>query len=121
MDTSSGDLVIANRLTDARHWKGIIDEVRISNIARSTCWIQTEFNNQKYPNKAQYPTNGFITVNPEVSLNSAPSAPTTPYSDNIRDDHGRHHRGQPLARHHLRRLRPSGCHHLSLAHHLLGR
>jgi hypothetical protein len=89
LNTSSQDLVIANRVTDARHWKGIIDEVRISNTGRSTCWIQTEFNNQKYPNKAQYPTNGFITVDPEVSLNSAPSAPTTLYSDNDTAQSGR--------------------------------
>ncbi|NIS80733.1 MAG: hypothetical protein GTO14_11115, partial [Anaerolineales bacterium] len=61
---------------------GQIDEVRISNVHRSDCWIETEFNNQKWPNKAQYPTNGFITVDSEVSLNSAPSAPTTPYSNN---------------------------------------
>jgi hypothetical protein len=27
-------------------WEGEIDEVRISNVARSACWIQTQYNNQ---------------------------------------------------------------------------
>jgi hypothetical protein len=30
-------------------WKGIVDEVRISNIARNECWIQTSYNNQNSP------------------------------------------------------------------------
>ncbi|NIS83177.1 MAG: hypothetical protein GTO14_23915, partial [Anaerolineales bacterium] len=76
------DFAFGARAAGTRPWKGNLDEVRISNFVRSACWIQTEFNNQKYPNKAQYPTNGFITVDPEVSLNSAPSAPTEPYSNN---------------------------------------
>jgi hypothetical protein len=31
------------------YWKGVIDEVRISNIARSADWIKTEYNNQYSP------------------------------------------------------------------------
>jgi len=30
-------------------WEGQIDEVRISSVARDTCWIQTQFNNQNSP------------------------------------------------------------------------
>jgi hypothetical protein len=43
-------------------WEGQIDEVRISNVARSTCWIQTEYNNQDIP--ATY-----ITLGPEEAIN----------------------------------------------------
>jgi hypothetical protein len=32
-----------------RHWPGVIDEVRISSIARDACWIGTEYNNQIDP------------------------------------------------------------------------
>ena len=32
--------------TLARHWDGLIDEVRISNVARTEQWIATEYNNQ---------------------------------------------------------------------------
>jgi len=30
-------------------WEGQLDEVRISNVARSACWIETQFNNQISP------------------------------------------------------------------------
>ena len=43
-------------------WDGQIDEVRISNVARSTCWIQTQYNNQDTP--ATY-----ITLGPEEAIN----------------------------------------------------
>ncbi|MGA1794649.1 MAG: DUF2341 domain-containing protein [bacterium] len=32
------------------YWNGIIDEVRISNIVRSDCWVETEYNNHADPN-----------------------------------------------------------------------
>ena len=49
---------------------GIVDEVRISKIARSAQWIRTEYNNQVWPNTAVTPSptpnnspgGGFITV-----------------------------------------------------------
>jgi hypothetical protein len=44
-------------------------------------------------------------------VNAAPTAPTTPYSNNNTAQSG----------YHLRGLSPGGCHHLLLAHHLLGR
>jgi len=47
-----------------RWFDGIIDEVRVSRIARSDGWIQTEYNNQKSPID-------FMTVFPEVSVYQA--------------------------------------------------
>ena len=40
--------------TDAQPWKylpGQIDEISVSNIARSADWIQTQFNNQSSPSR----------------------------------------------------------------------
>ena len=40
--------------TDAQPWKylpGQIDEISVSNIARSADWIQTQFNNQSPPSR----------------------------------------------------------------------
>src|SRR4030042_4291597 len=45
--------------------KGIIDEIRISNITRSAAWIQTSYNNQKDPTT-------FHTIGGEETLSSAP-------------------------------------------------
>ena len=41
---------------------GIIDEVRISSTALPAGWIQTAYNNQKWPDKAVEGANGFYTV-----------------------------------------------------------
>ncbi len=59
--------------SDGRFFNGIIDEVRISNIARSEAWIKTSYNNQVNPS-------GFITLggqkgpmfvfNPSPGINS---------------------------------------------------
>ncbi|MFX0210170.1 MAG: DUF2341 domain-containing protein, partial [Candidatus Hodarchaeota archaeon] len=48
LDSSVGSLFIGSHET-GEWWDGEIDEVRISNIARSADWIQTEFNNQNNP------------------------------------------------------------------------
>jgi len=48
-----GDIADRNR-----HWKGMIDEVRISNIARSAAWIEACYNNQ-------YDPSSFYTVGAE--------------------------------------------------------
>ena len=50
---------------DQRYFDGALDEVRISSVVRSDCWIETEYNNYYWPNKADYPMNGFIQVEPE--------------------------------------------------------
>jgi hypothetical protein len=49
-----------------RYYNGKIDEVRISNVARSQCYIQTEYDNTNWPNKAQDGANGFVTVSNEL-------------------------------------------------------
>ena len=36
-------------LPDGNNWNGMLDEIRISNIARSTGWILTEYNNESSP------------------------------------------------------------------------
>jgi hypothetical protein len=46
---TSSDLRIGNRTGEVGFSNGIIDEVRISNIARSADWIKTEYNNQNSP------------------------------------------------------------------------
>jgi hypothetical protein len=48
-DTNYRDLYIGNREDLQRDFDGIIDEVRISNVVRSSGWIATEYNNQKQP------------------------------------------------------------------------
>lgn len=47
--TGAGQTEIGNDIggVGLRFWDGLIDEVRISNIARSIDWITTEYNNQK--------------------------------------------------------------------------
>jgi uncharacterized protein (DUF2236 family) len=35
--------------TFARYWHGMLDEVHISNVARSADWIATEYNSQNSP------------------------------------------------------------------------
>jgi PKD repeat protein len=40
---------------NGRWWYGVVDEVRISNIARDSTWIKTEYNNQVNPALFHYP------------------------------------------------------------------
>jgi hypothetical protein len=47
LGVSSQATSIGRRITN--FWDGTIDETRISNIARSTDWIKTEYNNQSAP------------------------------------------------------------------------
>ncbi len=47
---NSGPFFIGNSNCEERSVEGIIDEVRLSNVARSLDWIQTEYNNQESPN-----------------------------------------------------------------------
>lgn len=46
---AANDLIIGNENTVVRTFDGLIDEVRISNLIRSTGWITTEYNNQSDP------------------------------------------------------------------------
>ena len=50
ISTNSFDIAIGENLQQTgRYWDGMIDEVRISDVARSLEWIQTEFLNQGSP------------------------------------------------------------------------
>lgn len=61
--TNMQSLKIGKRRTGQNfYFKGTIDEVRVSNTVRSGDWINTSHNNQRYPDKDVYPTNGFYTV-----------------------------------------------------------
>jgi len=48
-DSATDDLIIGAFSSPAGYFDGIIDEVRISNIARSADWIKTCYNNQSSP------------------------------------------------------------------------
>ena len=62
-------------LNNLSKWNGLIDEVRVSNTARSACWIAADYNNEMWPNKAvtpspipsPNPTSGFYTVGAAVA------------------------------------------------------
>ncbi len=54
--TASGSLGSGNTITlgyrpdqPGQPWTGNLDEIRVSNIARSADWIAAEYNNQKNP------------------------------------------------------------------------
>jgi hypothetical protein len=49
---------------------GALDEVRISNIARSADWIKTEYNNQKSP--STFYAYGALGINGRQSSSAAP-------------------------------------------------
>ncbi|MBL7085435.1 MAG: DUF2341 domain-containing protein [Candidatus Omnitrophica bacterium] len=50
------------------YFSGTIDEARVSDTVRSADWISTCYNNQKYPDKADYSADGFYTVGTEVTI-----------------------------------------------------
>ncbi|MFQ5470674.1 MAG: DUF2341 domain-containing protein [Gammaproteobacteria bacterium] len=63
---NSGPLEIGRRRissTDTRQYRGLIDEVRVSNQPRSANWIATEFSNQENPEM-------FYTVGAEEAMNT---------------------------------------------------
>ncbi|KYK23903.1 hypothetical protein AYK21_01970 [Thermoplasmatales archaeon SG8-52-2] len=45
----AGEILEIGRYTDLNHFDGGIDEVKVSNIARSACWIAAEYDNQNDP------------------------------------------------------------------------
>jgi len=49
VETNYDDLYIGNRAALDRDFDGKIDEFRISNVIRSSDWIETEYNNQNDP------------------------------------------------------------------------
>jgi len=64
----SATFYIGNFSSMAETFAGTIDEVRASNVARNACWVETEYNNQNWPNKTQDGANGFLTVGNEEVL-----------------------------------------------------
>jgi hypothetical protein len=63
--------IITDALTIARspdNLDGVMDEARLSNIARSGDWIATEYNNQYNP--SSFYTVGNDTIAPEITINS---------------------------------------------------
>ena len=58
-------LYIGRSYTSGRYFDGVIDEVQVSNVARSAQWINTSYKNQNYPSL-------FFNV-------SGPPPPTPPY------------------------------------------
>ena len=56
-------------------FNGAIDEVKIYNRALTANEISTQYNNQKYPDKADYPDDGFYSIGSEVEGNTAPGDP----------------------------------------------
>ena len=49
LDSSTSVVMIGGRLDLGRFFPGMIDEVRVADVARSSGWIQTEYNNQNSP------------------------------------------------------------------------
>ncbi len=49
IDDTGTNARIGSRNDGATMFKGLMDEVRISNIARSANWLTTEYNNQSSP------------------------------------------------------------------------
>ena len=60
------NLGIGSFVSGKRTQDGPIDEVRISDVVRSACWIETEYNNQDDPAKNRSCTDdGFICLGSE--------------------------------------------------------
>lgn len=49
IDNDAIDIRLATPTASSNYFDGILDEFRLSNIARSGTWIQTEYNNQNAP------------------------------------------------------------------------
>lgn len=57
-------------VSEQTHWDGDVDEIRISNVARSAGWLATEFNNQSNPT-------GFYAVSEEETISDGRLLPST--------------------------------------------
>jgi len=68
LNTNDFKVAIGENLqATGKQWKGVIDEVRILDAARSNHWIETEYNNQMWPNKAEETVKGFLSVEGAVT------------------------------------------------------
>jgi len=70
---TSGNVVIGNRDGDARWLYAVLDEVRISNIARNAAWINTCYNNQ-------YNQSTFVTIGSEQNVTDTSVDKISPYT-----------------------------------------
>ena len=70
-----------------RNYDGALDEVHVSTTARSTGWLQTEYNNQNQPQKnAACTDSGFYCLGAEQTVSAAVTscaAPGTPGADGL--------------------------------------
>ena len=57
----------SNVPSSVQDFDGIIDEVRMSDMARGVCWITGNYNNQKWPDKNDHGASGFFTLGTEES------------------------------------------------------
>ena len=60
-------VIIGGRTDGTDMFDGLLDEVRISDTPRSACWITTDYNNQKWPDKDDHGASGFFTLGTEES------------------------------------------------------
>jgi len=68
------------------YWPGSLDEIRLSNIVRTTDWITAEYNNQLKPDKADFGATGFYTINGQANLLAATDLATVTDSPNVKID-----------------------------------
>ncbi len=74
------------RYTNINYFSGGIDEVRISNVSRSACWISTEYDNQLNPNSFYSIGTEEIEIILEeyiVSLNSNWNKMSLPFNESV--------------------------------------
>jgi hypothetical protein len=76
VDASVYPLLIGKRLSSANYITGLLDELRITDVARDINWIQTEFNNQNAPV-------GFVTYGAETGPGPLPDVQATPAAETI--------------------------------------
>jgi PKD repeat protein len=73
--TSDSDLFIGTYEAIPQLFEGGIDEIRVSNIARSDDWIKTQYNNQNYPTT-------FLNIDDQETFNMKPTADYTYLPEN---------------------------------------
>ncbi len=72
ISTHDNDLFIGRSYTAADYFNGLIDEIRISNVARNQSWINVTYNTINNPST-------FLTVGSEEASNRPPHMPSNPY------------------------------------------
>ncbi|MEL6924169.1 MAG: DUF2341 domain-containing protein, partial [Bacteroidota bacterium] len=70
LDDSSGDPLRIGKRSNDRWFDGILDELRVSNVARSADWLETDYNSQFQPISYPADANDFYSVSAEQPLAS---------------------------------------------------